>query len=443
MALGNSKALNALFNGVDKNIFRLINTCTVAKDAWEILKTTHEGTSKVKMSRLQLLATKFENLKMEEWECIHDFHMNILEIANACTTLGERMTDEKLVRKILRSLPKRFDMKVTAIEEAQDICSMRVDELIGSLQTFELGLSKRTEKKTKNLALMSNDEGEEDQLDLDTDEGLINTMMLLGKQFNKLMKKMEGRSKQHVQNISSDIRKNSEHQRKQDDKSEQNRGIQCHGCDGYGHIKSECPTFLKRQRKVLNVCWSDESESDYESESSKNEHAFIGKYASDSDSSDDELTFDELAKSYKELCFRSLEEITLLQAEKKQQLVEIDKLKEEVALLNSKLEGMTKSVRMMNSSSKVLDELLEIGKPAGDQTGLGFNHQSIRKDSKIKFVPAALNSEPKMSRHPSRHHGKQQKKAQRQHWKCHYCGKQGHIKPFCYELLGCSNHGPR
>jgi hypothetical protein len=36
--LGNSKALNALFNGVDKNMFRLIKQCTVAKNAWEILK---------------------------------------------------------------------------------------------------------------------------------------------------------------------------------------------------------------------------------------------------------------------------------------------------------------------------------------------------------------------------------------------------------------------
>ena len=81
LALGNSKALNALFNGVDKNIFSLINTCTVAKDAWEILKTTHEGTSKVKMVRLQLLTTRFENLKMKDDESIHDFHMNILEIA--------------------------------------------------------------------------------------------------------------------------------------------------------------------------------------------------------------------------------------------------------------------------------------------------------------------------------------------------------------------------
>jgi len=33
LALGNSKALNALFNGVDKNMFRLIKQCTVAKDA--------------------------------------------------------------------------------------------------------------------------------------------------------------------------------------------------------------------------------------------------------------------------------------------------------------------------------------------------------------------------------------------------------------------------
>jgi len=33
LALGINKALNALFNGVDKNMFRLINNCTVAKDA--------------------------------------------------------------------------------------------------------------------------------------------------------------------------------------------------------------------------------------------------------------------------------------------------------------------------------------------------------------------------------------------------------------------------
>jgi hypothetical protein len=118
LAQENSKALNALFNGVDKNIFRLINKCTIAKDAWEILNISHEGTSKDKMSRLQILTTKFENLRMKDEERIHDFHMNIIEIANVSSALGENMSETKLVRKILRSLSKRFDMKVTTIEEA-------------------------------------------------------------------------------------------------------------------------------------------------------------------------------------------------------------------------------------------------------------------------------------------------------------------------------------
>ena len=95
LALGNNKALNALFNGVDKNMFRLIKQCTVAKDAWEILTTTHEGTSKVKSSRLQLLRSKFENLRMKEEEIIYDFHMSVLDLENSFDSLGERLSDEQ------------------------------------------------------------------------------------------------------------------------------------------------------------------------------------------------------------------------------------------------------------------------------------------------------------------------------------------------------------
>jgi len=63
------------------------------------------------MLRLQLLTTQFKNLKTKEDENIQDFHMNILDMANSFDSLGKKMYDEKLVRKILRSLPKRFDMK--------------------------------------------------------------------------------------------------------------------------------------------------------------------------------------------------------------------------------------------------------------------------------------------------------------------------------------------
>jgi len=65
----------------------------MAKDAWDILKTDHEGTSKVISARLQLLTTKFENLRMMEDESIHDYHLNILDIANTFDSLGEKISD--------------------------------------------------------------------------------------------------------------------------------------------------------------------------------------------------------------------------------------------------------------------------------------------------------------------------------------------------------------
>jgi hypothetical protein len=59
-------------------------------------KTTHEGTSKVKSSKFQLLTTKFENMRMMEDENIQDYHLNILDIANSFDSLGEKISDENL-----------------------------------------------------------------------------------------------------------------------------------------------------------------------------------------------------------------------------------------------------------------------------------------------------------------------------------------------------------
>lgn len=64
LALGNSCALNAIYYGVDKNISRIINICTNDKKTWTNFKVAHEGTSKVQMSRLQILTIEIENLKM-------------------------------------------------------------------------------------------------------------------------------------------------------------------------------------------------------------------------------------------------------------------------------------------------------------------------------------------------------------------------------------------
>ena len=70
--------------------------------------------------------------------------------------LGEKMEDYKVVRKILKSLPKSFRAKVTTIEESKDLNEIKVQELIGSLQTYELSLL--SQRKSKSHALKTNNE---------------------------------------------------------------------------------------------------------------------------------------------------------------------------------------------------------------------------------------------------------------------------------------------
>ena len=45
-----------------------------------------------------------------------------------------------IMRKVLRFLLERFYAKITAIEESKDIDKILLTELVGNLQTYELGL---------------------------------------------------------------------------------------------------------------------------------------------------------------------------------------------------------------------------------------------------------------------------------------------------------------
>ncbi|KAA0047123.1 gag-pol polyprotein [Cucumis melo var. makuwa] len=86
VVVGNSRAHNELFNGVDQNILR----------------------------------SRFEVLKMSDDETFSEFNVRVLDIANKSFALGEKASDSKLVRKVLRSLPQRFNMKVTDASSTSD-----------------------------------------------------------------------------------------------------------------------------------------------------------------------------------------------------------------------------------------------------------------------------------------------------------------------------------
>ena len=121
LANANSKAINAIFCGVSIDEFHRISHVKIAKEAWTILKTTYEGTKKVKDTKLQILTTRFEEVKMSNDESFDSFYGRLNEIVIAKLNLGEKIEDAKVARKILRSLPESFQAKVTAIEESKDL----------------------------------------------------------------------------------------------------------------------------------------------------------------------------------------------------------------------------------------------------------------------------------------------------------------------------------
>lgn len=77
----NSKVLNAIFTTVDLNMLRLITNCVSAKDAWEILQRHCEGSESVRRTKLRMLVSRFESLRMEETETIAEYDCRVRDIS--------------------------------------------------------------------------------------------------------------------------------------------------------------------------------------------------------------------------------------------------------------------------------------------------------------------------------------------------------------------------
>ena len=185
----NSRALNVLFSAVTNEEFKKISSTETAKEAWTIFQTTYVGTKAVKDSKLQRITTSFEEIKMED-ESFDEFYAKLKDIVNSAFNIGETIHEPKIVRKVLRSLPERFHAKITMIEESKDIDKIPLTELVGNLQTYELGLTRIGKSgKSKSMALMakSNDTNESSN---DEDSKM---KPYITRQFKKFMKNDSGK----------------------------------------------------------------------------------------------------------------------------------------------------------------------------------------------------------------------------------------------------------
>ncbi|CAM8998042.1 unnamed protein product [Rhodiola kirilowii] len=366
-SMENSKAMNAIFSAVDENVMKLIINCEVAKEAWDILQTAFEGTDKVRNSRMQAVTTKFEEMKMKESETIAEYNTRVLELSNEASALGKPIDEERLASKVLRSLPPRFAMKVTAIEEMHDISKLKLDELIGSLRTYEINHDFQP-GDVKGIALKA--DMTEDKLD-----GGCTTeqLALMAQNFGRMVRKINRRGPEQGQSSSAGFRnwksgRSRSSDIRQDSSDKGREEIQCHECKGFGHIASQCANTLMK-KKAMVASFSD-SESDEEKGETTNFVAFtttLGECSSTgatvpsqaelpaedlSDSDDEELTQESLAQTYKDLYEKWLQ---LIKINKKLNdtvasiTTEKDKVWEEVEILVTQKAELEGTVTSLNS----------------------------------------------------------------------------------------------
>ena len=147
----NTKAMNAILSGLTESVFVKVMHCETTKEIWDKLKSIYEGDDKVKGAKLQNYRGQFENLKMREDENIAAYFLRVDEIVNIIKGLGEKVGEPVIVQKIPRSLPTRFDSKISAIEERSDLDTMTMDELHGTLTAFEMRIELREPIKNHQL----------------------------------------------------------------------------------------------------------------------------------------------------------------------------------------------------------------------------------------------------------------------------------------------------
>ena len=182
-----------------------------------------------------------------------------------------------MILLILRSLTEDFRPKVTAITESKDMDSIPDDELLGFLQSYELDLPKTN--KSKSVALMLVDDVDDNGFD---DELSSIEIAYLAKNFRKFLRNnnRRTRSKNNVEpknskkNETTKTNNTEKSKEKVSQSSSNSLGQQCFGCQGYGHVKSECSTFLRTKGKDMAVTFSDGKVSDHESRSDEDENFF-------------------------------------------------------------------------------------------------------------------------------------------------------------------------
>lgn len=169
-------------------------------------------------------------IQMEPTQKVADYFTRILSITNLMKGCGEKLDDQMIMEKILRSLSPRFDYIVCVIEESKNLEDLKIEELQGSLEAHEQMLNDRDTERSTNQALQAHSSKGKGRGKWSTDKG---------KGSHKTHSK-NSKETQSETGESSGQHKNGVKSWKKEGKKFDKIKIKCFNCNKYGHFALEC-----------------------------------------------------------------------------------------------------------------------------------------------------------------------------------------------------------
>jgi hypothetical protein len=106
---------------------------------------------RIKNMQVLNLIREFEMQKMKKTENIKDYANKLLSIINKVRLLGKEFSDDRIVQKILVTIPEKYESKISLLEESKDLTNISLRELVNALQAQEQRRSMRLEESMQGL----------------------------------------------------------------------------------------------------------------------------------------------------------------------------------------------------------------------------------------------------------------------------------------------------
>ena len=254
----NDKALSILICGITREVFNSVSHCETAQDMWKLLEVTHEGTSKVKKAKMNILTSEFEKFRLKDKETLSEMYTRFSQLINKMRALGKKFDVEDLNNKLLNVVQWKYRAEVASIKEAKDLEVTTLEEIVGSLMTYEMEATHQEDDRRERRSLA---------LKADTEAGYISSesvrssdgsdddqeLAMLARRIKTLInrKKNKGRYSNTSYSKSKSQRSKASTTATDEASTSKRKEVTCFRCGQKGHMRHDCRVKLPKEESKL------------------------------------------------------------------------------------------------------------------------------------------------------------------------------------------------